>query len=73
MIRTIVLLLTALVGTTMAKNIDLVTLPTRDSVQLTIYNSEDVTLVKETRHVTFKRGRDRTTISVEPAPAAAAQ
>ena len=59
MIRTLVLLLTALVGTTMAKNIDLVTLPTRDSVQLTIYNSEDVTLVKETRRVTFKRGMNQ--------------
>jgi len=39
-----------------AKNVDLVTLPARDSVQLTIYNSEDLTLVKETRYVTFKKG-----------------
>ena len=29
-----------------ARNIDLVTLPPRDTVQLTIYNSEDLTLVK---------------------------
>ena len=34
-----------------AKNIDLVTLPIRESVQLTIYNSADITLVKETRFV----------------------
>ena len=39
-----------------AKNIDLVTLPGRDKVQLTIYNSEDITLVKETRALTFKKG-----------------
>jgi len=32
-----------------AKNVDLVTLPRRDTVQLTIYNSEDLTLAKETR------------------------
>ncbi len=38
------------------KNIDLVTVPGRDKVQLTIYNSEDITLVKETRSLTFKRG-----------------
>jgi len=39
-----------------ARNVDLSTLPGRDSVQLTIYNSEDLTLVKETRFVTFKKG-----------------
>jgi len=39
-----------------AKNVDLVTLPGRETVQLTIYNSEDITLVKETRFVTFKKG-----------------
>src|SRR5262249_43820252 len=30
--------------------------PKRNSVQLTIYNSEDLTLVRETRTVTFKNG-----------------
>jgi len=40
----------------LAKNVDLVTLPKRDSVQLTIYNSEDLTLVKETRYITLKKG-----------------
>src|SRR6185369_9998327 len=39
-----------------ARNVDLSTVPARDSVQLTIYNSEDLTLVRETRTVTFKRG-----------------
>jgi hypothetical protein len=43
----------------MAKNVDLVTLPARDSVQLTIYNSEDITLVKETRSVTLKKGANK--------------
>jgi hypothetical protein len=39
-----------------AKNVDLSTVPKRDSVQLTIYNSEDITLVRETRTVTFRKG-----------------
>jgi hypothetical protein len=38
------------------RNADLSTLPNRDTVQLTIYNSEDMTLVRETRKVTFKKG-----------------
>jgi len=50
------LFLASLAGPAAAKNIDLVTLPGRDKVQLTIYNSEDITLVKETRSLTFKRG-----------------
>jgi len=59
---TIAIILTILAGLLLcpaaglAKNVDLVTLPARDSVQLTIYNSEDLTLVKETRYVTFKKG-----------------
>ena len=36
--------------------INVVTLPDRDTVQLTIYNSVDLTLVKETRHLTFRPG-----------------
>ncbi|MDA1049731.1 MAG: hypothetical protein O3C40_04520 [Planctomycetota bacterium] len=39
-----------------AKNVDLSTVPDRDTVQLTIYNSEDITLVRETRKVSFKQG-----------------
>ncbi len=39
-----------------ARNVDLSTVPKRNTVQLTIYNSEDLTLVRETRTVTFKKG-----------------
>jgi hypothetical protein len=39
-----------------ADNVDLSTVPDRDTVQLTIYNSEDLTLVRETRKVSFKQG-----------------
>ena len=39
--------------------INVVTLPDRDSVQLTIYNSADLTLVKETRVLTFRKGVNR--------------
>jgi hypothetical protein len=46
-------------GAAQARNIDLVTLPPRDTVQLTIYNSEDLTLVRETRSITFKKGTNR--------------
>ncbi|MEM7019075.1 MAG: hypothetical protein AAF512_17255, partial [Pseudomonadota bacterium] len=37
-------------------NVDLSTIPTRDTVQLTIYNAEDLTLVRETRVLSFKKG-----------------
>ena len=36
--------------------INVVTLPDRDSVLLTIYNSVDLTMVTETRHLTFRQG-----------------
>jgi len=36
--------------------IDLVTIPARDKIQLTIYNSEDLTLVRESRQLTFSKG-----------------
>ncbi|MGI8977791.1 MAG: hypothetical protein ACR2FY_01055 [Pirellulaceae bacterium] len=39
-----------------AENVDLSTVPSPSTVQLTIYNSEDITLVRETRAVTFKKG-----------------
>jgi len=49
--------LAVLLGTdARAKNVDLSTVPARDTVQLTIYNSEDITLVRETRKVSFKPG-----------------
>jgi hypothetical protein len=43
-------------GLARAENVDLSTVPDRQSVQLTIYNSEDLTLVRETRKVSFKKG-----------------
>ena len=55
----IVLIVAAIAAPAVGKNVDLVTLPRRDSVQLTIYNSEDITLVKETRFVTLKKGANR--------------
>jgi hypothetical protein len=39
-----------------ASAIELVTLPRRDGLQLTIYNSADLTLVRERRNLTLKRG-----------------
>lgn len=39
--------------------VDLVTLPSRDAVQLTIYNSADMTLVRESRALTLKQGSNK--------------
>ena len=39
--------------------VNVVTLPGRDSVQLTIYNSADLTLVKETRILTLRKGMNK--------------
>jgi hypothetical protein len=61
-----------------ASAIELVTLPRRDNVQLTIYNSADLTLVRERRNLTMKKGWnwlqfmwantliDPTSLSLEP-------
>src|SRR5881227_2356399 len=58
--RLALILLTAALSQSIApalgRNVDLSTVPKRDTVQLTIYNSEDLTLVRETRKVTFKKG-----------------
>ena len=45
--------------TTAHGRVNVVTLPERNSVQLTIYNSVDLTLVKETRRLTFRKGLNR--------------
>ncbi len=57
-IRALILLLTILIVplSAVGKNLDLSTVPDRDRVQLTIYNSEDLTLVRESRTVSFKKG-----------------
>src|SRR2546423_1766536 len=51
-----ILTLFLLVSPAIARNVDLSTVPKRNTVALTIYNSEDLTLVRETRVVTFKKG-----------------
>ena len=40
-------------------DVDVVTIPTREGVQLTIYNSEDITMVREHRLLTVKPGVNR--------------
>jgi hypothetical protein len=45
--------------------VDLVTLPSRDTVQLTIYNSADMTLVRESRALTLKEGKNSLQFSWE--------
>ena len=52
----VLLIVVAATPSLRAKNVDLSTVPDRDTVQLTIYNSEDITLVHETRKVSFKQG-----------------
>lgn len=50
-----VILLVAVVA---QAKVDLVTLPARDTVQLTIYNSADMTLVRDGRALTLKEGEN---------------
>lgn len=50
---------------TAAGKVDLVMLPERDRVQLTIYNSADLTLVREERTLTLKKGINRLEFSWE--------
>jgi len=45
--------------------VDLVTLPDRDTVQLTIYNSADMTLARESRSLTLKEGGNELQFSWE--------
>jgi hypothetical protein len=40
-------------------DVDVVTLPRREGTQLTIYNSEDITMVREHRLLTLKKGVNR--------------
>jgi len=55
--QTFVLIL--VMGAVAHGKVDLVTLPTRDTVQLTIYNSADMTLARESRALTLKEGDNR--------------
>jgi len=54
----VILAIILVAGNAFAK-IDLVTLPTRETVQLTIYNSADLTLARESRALTLKKGLNK--------------
>ncbi|HPC94754.1 MAG TPA: DUF4139 domain-containing protein [Sedimentisphaerales bacterium] len=58
------LMILTLAGVVQAK-VDLTTLPTRDAVQLTIYNSADLTLARESRALTLKEGANALQFSWE--------
>jgi hypothetical protein len=57
--RTIIFLIIAAITDSAWAKVDLVTLPSRDTVQLTIYNSADMTLVRESRALTLKDGKNK--------------
>ena len=57
-IMTLAVVLFFIAGPARAK-VDLATLPSRDTVQLTIYNSADLTLVRESRSLTVKEGANK--------------
>jgi hypothetical protein len=59
------ILLALLVSTAALGKIDLVILPARDSVQVTIYNSADLTLVRESRGLILKDGKNSLQFSWE--------
>ncbi|MEN6308559.1 MAG: DUF4139 domain-containing protein [Anaerohalosphaeraceae bacterium] len=60
----ILIAVTVLSGLVQAK-VDLVTLPSRDTTQLTIYNSADLTLVRDSRSLTLKEGGNKLQFSWE--------
>ncbi|MHC4658914.1 MAG: hypothetical protein ACYS83_07020, partial [Planctomycetota bacterium] len=57
--RTLILLIIVAISSLAQGKVDLVTLPSRDTVQLTIYNSADMTLVRESRALTLKEGENK--------------
>jgi hypothetical protein len=59
-----ILMAAAICGGAFGK-VDLVTLPERDTVQLTIYNSADMTLVREARDLTLANGANKLQFSWE--------
>ncbi|MHC4122820.1 MAG: LamG-like jellyroll fold domain-containing protein [Planctomycetota bacterium] len=56
--KKIVLFIIMICSSISQAKVDLVTLPSRDTVQLTIYNSADMTLVRESRALTLKEGKN---------------
>ncbi|MHC4474505.1 MAG: LamG-like jellyroll fold domain-containing protein [Planctomycetota bacterium] len=57
--RMLIILMVAGLGDAALAKMDLATLPERDAVQLTIYNSADLTLVRESRPLTLKDGKNK--------------
>ena len=57
--RSIIFLIIGVIASVAYCKVDLVTLPSRDTVQLTIYNSADMTLVRESRALTLKDGKNK--------------
>jgi hypothetical protein len=60
----VLLMVLGITGAAIAK-VDLTTLPSREAVQLTIYNSADLTLVRESRALTLKEGANNLQFSWE--------
>ena len=63
--RTLILLIIVATASLSHAKVDLVTLPSRGTVQLTIYNSADLTLVRESRALTLKNGKNALQFSWE--------
>jgi len=63
--RALILLIIVVTTSFSQAKVDLVTLPSRDTVQLTIYNSADLTLVRESRALTLKEGENALQFSWE--------
>ncbi|MBW8017667.1 MAG: DUF4139 domain-containing protein [Planctomycetes bacterium] len=57
--KKLIILILAMLPVAANAKIDLSTLPTRDTVQLTIYNSADLTLARESRQLTLKKGTNK--------------
>src|SRR3974377_2013720 len=55
----LIAILTAGLASQLPAAVDLVTLPTREGTQLTIYNSEDITMVREQRLLRANEGGNR--------------
>lgn len=53
------IILIALLATAAYARVGIVTIPKRDAVQITIYNSADLTLVRERRLLTLSKGKNR--------------
>jgi len=57
--KKLIILILAILPATAAAKVDLTTLPKSDAVQLTIYNSADLTFASDTRSLTVKKGDNK--------------